>query len=166
MQLYLFLLFWRKLLKLSPEQFSVNLLLVPLKLLLFLSIALSFPFYCCLFSSRLFFLSLSVSVTDPVCLSRIRIFSNPDPGSASKNLSILTQKIWSGLFIPDQDPGYLPIPDPDVIKAPYPGSGSGFATLLSVAQFLLLYNCCSWPQAKQKTARPSSPRRVRSQRWN
>jgi hypothetical protein len=37
------------------------------------------------------------------CLSRIRIFSIPDPGSASKNLSILTQKmvsklseIWSG----------------------------------------------------------------------
>jgi hypothetical protein len=27
-----------------------------------------------------------------VCLSRIRICSIPDPGSASKNLSILTQK--------------------------------------------------------------------------
>jgi hypothetical protein len=43
----------------------------------------------------------------------------PDPGSSSKNLSILTQKIvskfseiLSGLFIPDPDPGFLPIPDP------------------------------------------------------
>ncbi len=43
----------------------------------------------------------------------------PDPGSASKNLSILTQKIvsklpeiWSGLFIPDSDPEFLSIPDP------------------------------------------------------
>ncbi len=45
-------------------------------------------------------------------LSRIRIFSFSisDPGSASKNLSILTPKIvsklseiWSGLFIPDPD---------------------------------------------------------------
>jgi hypothetical protein len=40
------------------------------------------------------------SVADPGCLSlnrlfpsRIRFFSIPDPGSASKNLSILTQKI-------------------------------------------------------------------------
>ncbi len=31
------------------------------------------------------------------CLSRIRIFSIPDPGSASKNLSILTQKLVSKL---------------------------------------------------------------------
>ncbi len=47
------------------------------------------------------------------------------PGSASRNLSILTQKkvsklseIWSGLFIPDPDPDFLPIPDPGVKKAP------------------------------------------------
>ncbi len=46
---------------------------------------------------------------------RIQIFFYP--GSASKNFSILTQKIvselseiWSGLFIPDPD--FLPIPDP------------------------------------------------------
>ena len=48
-------------------------------------------------------------------------FFTPDPGSASKNLSILTQKIvlvskhseiWSGFFIPDPDPDFLPIPDP------------------------------------------------------
>ncbi len=42
-----------------------------------------------------------------------------DPGSASKNLSILTQKIvsklseiWAWLYIPDPDPDFLPIPDP------------------------------------------------------
>ncbi len=52
--------------------------------------------------------------------SRIQNFSYRDPGSASKNLSILTQKIasklseiWSRLFIPDLDPDFLPIPDPD-----------------------------------------------------
>jgi hypothetical protein len=53
------------------------------------------------------------------------------PGSLSKNLTILTQKmvsqvsvLWSGLFIPDSDPDFLPIPDPRVTKAPDPGSGS------------------------------------------
>ncbi len=51
------------------------------------------------------------------------------PGSASKNLSMLTQtnfsklsEIRSGLFIPDPDPDFLPIPDPGVKKAPDPGS--------------------------------------------
>ncbi len=40
------------------------------------------------------------------------------PGSTAKNLSILSPKmvklseIWSGLFIPDPDPDFLPIPDP------------------------------------------------------
>ncbi len=68
--------------------------------------------------------------------SRIRLFSIPDPkffhpGSTSKNLSILTQKIvlklseiWSGLFIPDPDPDFLRIPDPGVKKALDPWSGS------------------------------------------
>ncbi len=105
------------------------------------------------------------SVADPGCLfildpnffhlrSRIRIFSIPDPGSASKNFSILTQnffsklsEIWFWLFIPDPDPDFLPfpdpgsrgqkgtgswiqgskrhrIPDPGIKKAPDPGSGS------------------------------------------
>jgi hypothetical protein len=51
--------------------------------------------------------SFPVSVEDPGCLSRIPIFSIPDPGSrvkktprsasASKNLSILIQKIVSKL---------------------------------------------------------------------
>jgi hypothetical protein len=77
--------------------------------------------------------------------SQIRIFSIPDPkfyipdlGSASKNLSILTQKIVSKLFgtiIRVVYPGsrilvFYPsrIPDPGVKKAPDPGSGS--ATLV------------------------------------
>ncbi len=55
--------------------------------------------------------------------SRIRIFSILNPnffhlGSASKNISILTQKIgfkvlwntWSGLFIPDPDPDIFSLP--------------------------------------------------------
>ncbi len=53
------------------------------------------------------------------------------PGSASKNWSILIQKmvsklseIWFGLFIPDQDPDFLPIPDPWAKKAPDPGSAT------------------------------------------
>ncbi len=73
--------------------------------------------------------------------SRVRIFSIPDPGSASKNWSILTQKlvsklseIWSGLFrigIRDPNPDFYlsQIPDPWVKKAPDPGSGS--ATLFT-----------------------------------
>ncbi len=57
--------------------------------------------------------------------SLIRIFSIRDPGSASKNLSILNQKfvsklseIWSGLFIPDPDFYPSRIQDPGVKKAP------------------------------------------------
>ncbi len=67
--------------------------------------------------------------------SRIRMFSIPDPGSASKNLSILNQKLFlsSRKYDPDhssrirtgiQDPDFLPIPDPEVKKAPDPGSRS------------------------------------------
>ena len=85
------------------------------------------------------YLLLSVSrIRDVYPGSMIRLFSSlildPNffhPGSASTNLSILTQKmvskiqeIWSGLFIPDPDPDFLPIPDPRVKKAPDPGSGS------------------------------------------
>ncbi len=60
--------------------------------------------------------------------SRIRTVSIPDPGSASKNLSILTQKKKNGfkalenmirvvhpgswIRILDPDPDFLPIPDP------------------------------------------------------
>ncbi len=69
------------------------------------------------------------SVAEPWCLSRIWLFSIPDPtfsipepGSASKNLSILTRKLfiklselWSGLFIPDP-------PGVKKHQIPYPGS--------------------------------------------
>jgi hypothetical protein len=48
-----------------------------------------------------------------------------DPGSASKNLSNLTQKIVSKLL----DLDFLPIPDHRVKKEP--DSGSRFATLIS-----------------------------------
>ncbi len=50
--------------------------------------------------------------------SRIRVFSIPDP---HQRIYILTQKIvvffklseiWSGLFTPDPDPDFFPIPDP------------------------------------------------------
>ncbi len=75
-----------------------------------------------------------VRTTDPVLRirdvypgSRIRLFpsriqtvSIPDPGSALKNLSILTQKNQ----IPVPDPDFLPIPDPGVKKAPDPGSAT------------------------------------------
>jgi hypothetical protein len=92
---------------------------------------------------------LTVSVADPGCLSRIpdptffrsgsriRTVSIPDPGSASKNLGILTQKKPKHWFlssrkydpgcssrIPDPDADLLPsrIPDPGVKKALDPGS--------------------------------------------
>ncbi len=89
---------------------------------------------------------LCFSVADPGCLSRIRIFSIPDPGSASKNLSILSRKmvsklseIRSGFFIPNPDPDFSPIPDPGVKKAPDPGSGS--ATLLCFFYSFLFTSC-------------------------
>ncbi len=44
-----------------------------------------------------------ISVTDPGCLSRTRIFSIPDPGSESKNLSILNQILF--LSSRNYDPG-------------------------------------------------------------
>jgi hypothetical protein len=66
--------------------------------------------------------------------SRIRFVPIADPESASKNLSILTQKKWflssrkydlgCSSRIPDPDPDFLPIPDPGFKKAPDPGSGS------------------------------------------
>jgi hypothetical protein len=82
-----------------------------------------------------------VSVADPGTL--IRMFSIPDleseffpsqipdPGSASKNLSILTQKIGFyalGNMIRVVNPGsgscFFPIPDPGVKKAPNSGSAT------------------------------------------
>jgi hypothetical protein len=92
-----------------------------------------------------------ISVADPGCLSRIQdpdqIFFQPgsrirtvsisDPGSSSKNLSILTAKRAKKWFLSSKkyDPGcstrisdpyadFLPswIPDPGVKKVPNPGS--------------------------------------------
>ncbi len=73
-----------------------------------------------------FYGEVNTSVADPGCLSLIpdpnffhSAFEFFDPRSASKNISILTQKfvsklseISSGLFTPDLDPYFLPIPDP------------------------------------------------------
>ncbi len=61
------------------------------------------------------------SVADQGRLSRIQIFPIPAPGSASKNLSILTQKIVSKL---SEMCSGLFIPDPGVKKAPDPGSAT------------------------------------------
>jgi hypothetical protein len=90
------------------------------------------------------------SVADPGCLSRIpdptffhpgsriRTVSIPDPGSASKNLSILTQKKTKKWVLSSRkyDPGCLsriPDPDADFLPIPDPGSrgqkGTGSATL-------------------------------------
>jgi hypothetical protein len=96
------------------------------------------------------------SVADPGCLSRIRIFSIPDPnclhlGSliliTPKNLSILTPKKAKKWFlsckkydpgcssrIPDPDAGFLPIPDSGSRiqgskRHPIPDPGSGSAIL-------------------------------------
>ncbi len=72
--------------------------------------------------------------------SRIRTSSIPYPGSASKNLSIITQKIvsklseiWSGLFIPDTDPDFFypfRMPDAGVKRAPDRGSATLIAALM------------------------------------
>ncbi len=66
---------------------------------------------------------LRAGVAHPGYLSRIFSIPAPGskkiPGSASKNLTILTQKmvsklseIWSGMFVTDPDLIFLPIPDP------------------------------------------------------
>jgi hypothetical protein len=77
---------------------------------------------------------------------RIRIFSIPDkkipdPGSASQNLGIFTQKIdsklseiWSGMFIPDPDLDFLPIPDPG--SRGQKGTGSRIRIRNTALQFI------------------------------
>ncbi len=86
------------------------------------------------FTLRYYFVNIptlkTFSVADPGCLSLIQLFPIPDPnclhpGSASKNLSILTPKKPKKWFIssrkhypgcssriPDPDADFLPIPDP------------------------------------------------------
>ncbi len=74
-------------------------------------------------------------------LSRIQTVSFPDPGSESKNFSILAPKKWflssrkydPGSRIPDPDADFLPIPDLGVKKAPDPGCGSATLILVSVS---------------------------------
>ncbi len=72
-------------------------------------------------------------------------FAIPDPGSASKNVSILTGKmvskhleIWSRVFHPGSgDPDFLPIPDPEFRgskRNPDPRSGSGNTSFLPVLE--------------------------------
>ncbi len=94
------------------------------------ALPLQVKWFCCcaqtIFSSSVhcILIGVAASVVDQECLSlvwifpsriRLQIFSILDPGSATKNLSILTQKIvskiseiWSGSFIPDPDPDFLP----------------------------------------------------------
>jgi hypothetical protein len=89
---------------------------------------------------------VSFSVADPRCLSRIRHFSIPHPGSEffpsririkqfqyfkAKKCFLSSRKYDPGCSsrISDPDPDFLPIPDPGVKKAPDPGAGS--ATLVS-----------------------------------
>jgi hypothetical protein len=125
------------------------------------------------------------SVADPGCLSRIRIFSipvrifsipvrifpsriqifpNPDTGSASRNLSILTKKLF--LNSRKYDPGcsfriliLYPsrIPNPGVKKAPDPGSGS--ATLE-----IYIYKNSVIINTVPVLSHPSPPRWSRKQR--
>jgi hypothetical protein len=60
----------------------------------------------------------------------VKKFPDPGSGSASKNISIFTQKvvsmlseIWTGMCISNPDFNFFPsqIPDPGVKKAPDPG---------------------------------------------
>jgi hypothetical protein len=76
----------------------------------------------------------SFSIPDPgseFFPSRISIkefqFSNPK----KLYLSIRLSEIWSGLFFPDPDPEFLPIPDPGSMGEKAPDLGSGSATLLA-----------------------------------
>ncbi len=100
-------------------------------------------------------------IRDVYPLSRIRVFSIPDPGPeffhpASgiriKRFKYLNPKKWfisSRTYDPGcssriPDPYFLPILDPGVKKAPDPGSGS--ATLeylkeLSLVRFTRMYTC-------------------------
>ncbi len=63
-------------------------------------------------------------------------------------------EIWSGLFIPDADPDFLPIPDPGAKKAPDPVSGSATLTrkyygmcILSTGGQLRIRSCPCWTES-------------------
>jgi hypothetical protein len=93
------------------------------------------------FYSKVGFNNFFCSVPDPVCLSRIRIFCIPDPGYASKSLSILTQKIISKLLDWKYDLGYSPRIRIQILIFTYPGSrgqkGTGSRIWIRNADFLL-----------------------------
>ncbi len=88
--------------------------------------------------------TLTCSIADPGCLSRIRLFSIPDPGSElspyripdpHQRIKYFNPKSTEKWFLSSRK--YYPgcssrIPDPGVKKAPDPGSGS--ATLLTRAR--------------------------------
>ncbi len=67
---------------------------------------------------------------------RIKEFKYFNPEQIVSKLS----EIWSGLFIPDPDPDFLPIPDPGIKKAldPYP-QNCFFNSLLSLLQYPVPY---------------------------
>ncbi len=69
-------------------------------------------------------LSRSIRCTswEQCCGSRIRIFPIPDPGSALKNLSILTPKNCFQALGNMIRVIYLRIPDPHILPIPDPGS--------------------------------------------
>jgi hypothetical protein len=89
---------------------------------------------------------VATSVADPGCLSRI-----PDPGSASKNLSILTKIKWflssrkynpgCSSRIPDPDADFLPIPDPGSRGQKGTGSRTRNSSQLRRAYVPM---CCIW----------------------
>ena len=88
---------------------------------------------------------------------RSRVKKIPDPGSASKNWSILNPKkncsklseIWTGMFSLDPDLDILPIPVPGVKKAPDPGSPQHWKKNSYPVPYRLLYPAfvCKYPAA-------------------
>jgi len=102
--------------------------------------------------------------------SRIRIFFYPgseffpDTGSASKNFSILTQKIvsklseiWSGLFTPDTDPDFYPsriqgskrhrIPVPDSQHCVQTREAARTTPIRNTAEWRVCVSVVWWPPA-------------------
>ncbi len=101
---------------------------------------------------------LMASVADPGCLSRMRIFSIPDPGSKKFRIRIkefiyLTQKIVSKLFgnmsrVVHPGSGtwfFLSMPDPGSRGQKAPDHGSGPATLLIARCTKKLHSCYRVP---------------------
>jgi hypothetical protein len=69
----------------------------------------------------------NLSISDPG--SERFWIPNPHPHQRitvylSQKIVFKLSEIWSGIFIPDSDLDFVPIPDSGVKKAPDPGSGS------------------------------------------